>query len=312
MSIQMMTLVYQSGLGKSQKSVALAYADHADDEGRNIYPSVEYMAWKTGYSERQIQRVTKELLADRILIREGVGQHGTNKFRLSADRLPKRPPFRPETENPYMGGDKMSPPTFTTPKMSSMSPDPSVNLYKEKETNFNWMEIPVDMDLLDDGAELLQQMTSEIAGTCKGHCNPFDERDPMVRAAATLVMHSRTPEQVHSFRDWWKENGHYEGKPAVKSLLDELENCIDEIQIDRSNRPDQETNQAWAEMLEWRGKKRNAVDFTSPVTQNVIGRMGESRFRNMGKHNEKTIEREFKQLFTALRSERNESRITTG
>jgi hypothetical protein len=42
-------------------------ADHADHEGQNIYPSTDLIAWKTGYSFRQVQRMIDALIADGIL-----------------------------------------------------------------------------------------------------------------------------------------------------------------------------------------------------------------------------------------------------
>lgn len=42
---------------------ALALADHADHDGRNAYPSVALLAWKTGHDRRTIQRHLRELEA---------------------------------------------------------------------------------------------------------------------------------------------------------------------------------------------------------------------------------------------------------
>lgn len=93
MSILAMTKVYASGLNRSQKAIALAYADHAHDDGSHIYPSVGYMAWKTGYSERAVQTLTKELVESNVLVPMGSGPGGTNKYRMDFDKLPIREPF---------------------------------------------------------------------------------------------------------------------------------------------------------------------------------------------------------------------------
>lgn len=75
------------------KYVLLAYADHADHAGRNIYPAVATVARKTGYDERTVQRLTHEMETMGLLISDGDGPRGTNRFRL-----------------PYnAGGDKLSP-----------------------------------------------------------------------------------------------------------------------------------------------------------------------------------------------------------
>ena len=68
MSIKVMTQVWELDLPRSEKLIALALADHGDDDGAHIYPSVARIAWKTGYSERQVQDILRALEA-RGLIR---------------------------------------------------------------------------------------------------------------------------------------------------------------------------------------------------------------------------------------------------
>lgn len=121
MSIKIMTEVYQSGLDKALKAIALAYADHADDNGNNIFPSVPYIAWKTGYTDRTVQRITKKLVGAGILVPDGDGPKGTNKYHMITGKLPVREPFYPDE---LQRGDKISGVTSTT-EMSPMSPDPS-------------------------------------------------------------------------------------------------------------------------------------------------------------------------------------------
>ena len=75
------------------KYCLLAYTDHADHWGKNIYPAIKSIALKTGYEERSVQRLTHELEEMGILITDGVGPHGTNRWKLALNR----------------GGDKISP-----------------------------------------------------------------------------------------------------------------------------------------------------------------------------------------------------------
>lgn len=60
--------VWDLDLPHNKRLVLLAMADHADHEGRNIYPSTDLIAWKTGYSSRQVQRVIDMLITDGILV----------------------------------------------------------------------------------------------------------------------------------------------------------------------------------------------------------------------------------------------------
>jgi len=80
-SVKIMGQVWDLELPYTEKLVLLAYADHSDHEGRNIYPSVNLIAEKTGYSERHVQRITRELQKKKLLILEGEGKGGRkNQF----------------------------------------------------------------------------------------------------------------------------------------------------------------------------------------------------------------------------------------
>ncbi|KAA0259809.1 MAG: hypothetical protein EDM79_19195 [Chloroflexi bacterium] len=102
MSVKAMALVWDlpcpSEIGgiefkPGHKYVLIAYADHADHHGRNIYPAVETIAKKTGYEVRSVQRLTRDLQDMKLLVSNGSGPRGTNRFYI---------PFN-------QGGDKISP-----------------------------------------------------------------------------------------------------------------------------------------------------------------------------------------------------------
>ncbi|MBN1348399.1 helix-turn-helix domain-containing protein [candidate division KSB1 bacterium] len=125
MSVKVMGLVWESDLPAAQKLVLLSYADHADHDGNNVFPSIGLIAWKTGYSERQIQRITRDLESRKILIKDELpGPGGVNRFKIDFSALPLRkrtaqrddkmsPPINIEDDNmsplQKSGGDKMSP-----------------------------------------------------------------------------------------------------------------------------------------------------------------------------------------------------------
>lgn len=60
--------VWDLDLPHNKQHVLLAMADHADHEGRNMYPSLDLIAWKTGYSYRQVRRIVEELERAGILV----------------------------------------------------------------------------------------------------------------------------------------------------------------------------------------------------------------------------------------------------
>lgn len=68
------------------KYVLIAYADHADHQGKNIYPAINTIRKKTGYkSERTVQAITRQLGEMGILLPDGTGPRGTNRYRLAFD-----------------------------------------------------------------------------------------------------------------------------------------------------------------------------------------------------------------------------------
>lgn len=61
MSLRIMTDVWELDLSQRLKFVLLAFADHANDDGY-CYPSIGRIAWKCGYSKRQVIRIKTELV----------------------------------------------------------------------------------------------------------------------------------------------------------------------------------------------------------------------------------------------------------
>lgn len=101
MSVKIMGAVWDADLPRDEKFILLSYADHAAHNGTNIYPSVGRTAWKTGYARRSVQTITKKLVDQRILILDGKGWHGTNRYRLDIAALPQR--------ESYKGGAEFAP-----------------------------------------------------------------------------------------------------------------------------------------------------------------------------------------------------------
>jgi DnaD/phage-associated family protein len=92
MSALVMGLVWEQAItpdfGRAEKYVLLAYADHADQNGKNIFPSVDLISKKTGYEERSVQVITRNLEQLGMLIDDGQGPHGTNRYSIPIVRLP--------------------------------------------------------------------------------------------------------------------------------------------------------------------------------------------------------------------------------
>lgn len=86
MSALVMGLVWElpetPEFGRPEKYVLLAYADHADSNGRNIYPSIELVMRKTFYEERSVQTITRKLEGAGYLVASGLGPNGTNRWSI--------------------------------------------------------------------------------------------------------------------------------------------------------------------------------------------------------------------------------------
>ena len=95
MSIKVMAQVWESNLPSEQKYVLLKMADHADDEGYRVFPSVKLVAHLTGVSERTVQRRLRELTEMGVLevMREASHHHPT-EYRIRGDKLTPLPRIR--------------------------------------------------------------------------------------------------------------------------------------------------------------------------------------------------------------------------
>ncbi|HEY6330639.1 MAG TPA: helix-turn-helix domain-containing protein [Blastocatellia bacterium] len=81
-------------LPQSEMLVLQAMADHADHQGRNVYPGIGLIAWKTKYSVRQTIRIIAKLKARGILVEQKAGPNGMAGFSIVLSAAPKKPEYR--------------------------------------------------------------------------------------------------------------------------------------------------------------------------------------------------------------------------
>jgi len=88
--------VWHSGLDPRLKPLAAALADIADHDGTSLYPSIEYLAWLVGTSDRTVQRQLRDLIQSGVvaLLRPGGGRGNLPEYALHETALPKRSPFK--------------------------------------------------------------------------------------------------------------------------------------------------------------------------------------------------------------------------
>lgn len=92
-----MAQVWELNLCHAEQSVLLAMADIAHDDGTHCYPSVALVAWKTGYSARQVQRIIHSLADRKILIAVGHingGRAHAVEYNIDLTKGDKKAPFK--------------------------------------------------------------------------------------------------------------------------------------------------------------------------------------------------------------------------
>lgn len=122
MSSKLLGQVWDYQLTKAEQSVMLAMADHAKEDGTDCYPSVERIAWKTDYSDRQVRRVIKDLTRRGVLVFVRGGKRGRgNEYRIDLSKAELKPTFesRFEVETSGYAVDLGTPKTAEIPQ----SPD---------------------------------------------------------------------------------------------------------------------------------------------------------------------------------------------
>jgi hypothetical protein len=181
MSVKQMALVWIHDFPHNKQAVMMSLADHADDQGENIYPSIAYTAWKTGYSPRNVQRIISDLVSDGVLVLvKKAGQHKPNDYRINWKKAKKKPKYFRGDNLAQLGktgvpegdprGDKSIPMGDTT-----VSPKPSL-----KPSFLNHHNITYDEDLKDIWERL--GTTYEWGGT------RYEEVLPIEKSNGTLTL----------------------------------------------------------------------------------------------------------------------------
>lgn len=111
-----MSKLWELVFTRAQRDVLMVMADHADDSGI-CWPGVPKISYLTDISERQVQRIMRDLEDDRIIERldDGLGgrkengRGNTSRYQLRLDRAQKKPPFRYADGSLESNGDTTSP-----------------------------------------------------------------------------------------------------------------------------------------------------------------------------------------------------------
>jgi hypothetical protein len=98
-----------AGLTKAERTVLLALADHASDDGTNARPGIPLIAWKTDYSKRHVVRAL-QALEDKGLIqatkRGGAGPGDVTEYLLTFENATEKPGSKRVTSGTPFAGAK--------------------------------------------------------------------------------------------------------------------------------------------------------------------------------------------------------------
>ncbi|MGC1107110.1 MAG: hypothetical protein WA876_11275 [Candidatus Acidiferrales bacterium] len=88
--------VWHSGLPSLFKPLAACLADEGNDQGEGIYPSIAYLAWKLGTSERSVQRGMRGLREIGVICemsKKKFGRIFLPVYSMDVSKLPYRKPW---------------------------------------------------------------------------------------------------------------------------------------------------------------------------------------------------------------------------
>lgn len=156
-----MTAVWeQHELSQSETLVALALADHANDQGL-CWPSIDRIAKKARLSSRQVKRILQDLEAKGLLVvNRKHGRNQTNQYRLS---------IKGDMASPFSGkGDMERQEKVTSGARkgdTAMSPKSPLTI---KESSEDWS---IDIDFKEKtNTKLASEVLGRLRAKTRGRC----------------------------------------------------------------------------------------------------------------------------------------------
>lgn len=316
MSNMVCGIVWQKDLTRPEKFILLAYADFADDFGGSIFPSVDYVAWKTGYTRRQVQRITLEMRKKGYITK--IGLHDelyTTMYQINLDNLPQREEWVPKkhganvtpvTSTTKEDGVNVTPMTSTTKKVAEMSPDPLVDpLYnKGDESEQKDEDIRSRQDYIDlQNAIVMVCKRLNIMALQPNEVKDIDILyDSGAKPAELRAFYGRDPGNGHGPSSWWYANdwrGRQGQVPTPANVIDTLQQARD-FKPEHKTTPSNTATKAWSEVQLWLNRKMKVTEFSSPLTIQVVRAITESELKSMPEKQEGFYKKKFVGLFKNL------------
>lgn len=255
----------------------------------------------------KIRRMLQELEQEGYLEREQVRDPETGQFTTIATiyetvRLnPRHTPIYGGSQNGenHRGGFSDPAPgrVYRGGKPVSILNTDLLSIYKG---DFRHFEFPGPNGAIELSDDSIQEMRSVISGTCKGYADWMKtEECDFWRAAVTLLSTGHTTQQVQDFREWWAKHGLYEGQPAIKSLLNNIDNMINGVEPTKKQGKSPELTKALRELSSW--ISGSPAKFSSPFTLAAIREVGEASLKSIDNNNRRTLMSQFETAFEKAR-----------
>jgi hypothetical protein len=221
MSVTAMALAwYVDDLTPAQKAVLVALADHADDEGNRVYPSVQRIGIKTSYAERTVRRALADLRNIGLvhIVKEAT-HHAPTEYRLDLPQMQVMQ-YRPATNAGHGVPENTAGVPESANRPATNAPKPSYNHQKEpSERTINISSASAEAPPADAKTDW-EIWLEALCWVCHGHQNTtaLSEKDfNILTAEAKRIKkngHAQPPLLKRWFVDRWQaENAWKSGSP---------------------------------------------------------------------------------------------------
>lgn len=196
--------------------VLLSLADHANDCG-HCWPSIARIATMTKLSERQVKRHLQALADQNIItIDYGDGRGNTSKYTILGTRKGDIHDQKGDADDTLLDQERV---TSEAERVTSMTVKGDAHVTRSIK-NHNNHQIYIAPD-----PEPIAAIKTALTTITKTPLWAKTEED-YDQAAYLILGYEASPDDIKAFGKWWITNGHYKGKPALASLLQEFPNYL--------------------------------------------------------------------------------------
>jgi len=203
------------------KFVLLALADHANDEGRGAYPSIDTLAKKTSMSRRTVQRALDALIQLQIIKCVGTSEYGTDNYSIFEAAI-----YRGDSGTKAVGGVTLgqeggdSGAVKSVPESPESSLKPSINQRNQKK-----------LDLVDGLMFYSEQAKARGEDAVEGVLNALErllhrniQRSGQWQDLARWMLKRKESEPYQKWAEWYMADA-FQAKTSWRLTPDQVRAC---------------------------------------------------------------------------------------